>query len=122
MIAYATLGTNDFQRALKFYDALLGEMGAKRLLEMDRLVAWAATPGQPMLAVCKPFDGKPATVGNGVMISLGCDSKARVDKMHKMALSLGGTDEGAPGQRGPGFYIGYFRDPDGNKLNFFTMN
>jgi catechol 2,3-dioxygenase-like lactoylglutathione lyase family enzyme len=122
VIAYATLGTNDFQRALKFYDTLLGEMGAKRLLEMDRLVAWAVTPGQPMLAVCKPYDGKAATAGNGTMISLGCDSKERVDAMYKKAIALGCKDEGAPGQRGPGFYIGYFRDLDGNKLNFFTMN
>lgn len=119
MIAYATLGTNNLSRAAKFYDALLGEFGAKRLMDTDRIIVWANSPTAPMMAVCKPFDGKPATVGNGVMISLGCDSKERVDKMHRKAIELGGTDEGAPGQRGPGFYIGYFRDPDGNKLNFF---
>lgn len=120
MIAYATLGTNDLARAARFYDALLAELGAKRLIENERIIVWASAPTAPMMAVCKPFDGKPATVGNGVMISLGVDSKEKVDRLYRKALELGGTDEGAPGQRGPGFYIGYFRDLDGNKLNFFA--
>lgn len=119
MLAYTTLGTNDFPRATAFYDQLLGAMGAKRALEMDRIVLWASSPGAPMFAVCKPFDGKPATVGNGTMVSLGLGSRAEVDRMHALALSLGAKDEGAPGPRGPAFYIGYFRDLDGNKLNFF---
>ena len=120
MIAYTTLGTNDFPRATAFYDQLLAGLGAKRALEMDRLILWANNPGAPMLAVCKPFDGKTATVGNGTMVSLGAGSKAEVDRLHALALSLGAKDEGAPGSRGPGFYIGYFRDLDGNKLNFFS--
>lgn len=120
MIAYVTLGTQDLARAGKFYDALLGELGGKRFMDNERMVVWASAPNAPMLAVCKPWDGKPATVGNGVMVSLAADSKATVDRLYRKALELGGTDEGAPGLRGPGFYIGYFRDPDGNKLNFFA--
>lgn len=119
MIAYATLGTNDLQRAAKFYDALLADLGAQRAMEFDRMIIWASAPNAPMLSVCTPFDGKPATVGNGVMVALGASSKEQVDKLYKKALELGGTDEGAPGQRGPTFYIGYVRDLDGNKLNFF---
>ncbi|MGQ0698335.1 MAG: VOC family protein [Panacagrimonas sp.] len=119
MIAYVTLGTQDLARAGRFYDALLGELGAKRFMDNERIVVWAAAPDAPMLSVCKPFDGGAATVGNGVMVALAAADKAGVDRLHRKALELGATDEGAPGPRGPGFYIGYFRDPDGNKLNFF---
>ena len=119
MIAYAMLGTNDLARATAFYDALLGEMGAQRAMETERMVLWASAPNAPMVSVCKPLDGKPASVGNGTMISLAVDSTEKVDRLYRKALELGGTDEGAPGPRGPAFYIGYFRDLDGNKLNFF---
>ena len=121
MIGYVTLGTNDLQRAAKFYDALLGEIGAKRAMEMETFIAWATAPNTPMVSVIKPFDGKPATVGNGVMVALLMDSKAKVDALHKKALELGGKDEGAPGPRGDGFYAAYFRDLDGNKLNAFFI-
>ena len=120
MIAYTTVGTNDLQRAGKFYDSLLGAMGAGRAMEFDRMIAWGVSPTAPMFAVCTPFDGKPATSGNGTMISLGVDKPETVDRLYKKALELGAKDEGAPGQRGPTFYIGYFRDLDGNKLNFFA--
>jgi predicted lactoylglutathione lyase len=92
MIGYVTIGTNDLARAAKFYDALLGEVGAK-----------------------------PASVGNGVMVALEAESAAQVDALHGKAMKLGATDDGAPGPRGGGFYAGYFRDLDGNKLNFFFM-
>ena len=122
MIGYTTFGTNDLERAGKFYDALLAELGAKRgMEEPGRFIAWATEPNTPMVSVIKPFDGKPATVGNGVMVALAASSKAQVDAVHKKALALGGKDEGAPGPRGPGFYAGYFRDLDGNKLNAFFM-
>ena len=121
MIGYVTLGTNDIARAARFYDALLAELGGKRAMEMDSFIAWAAAPDAPMVAVTKPFDGKPATVGNGVMVALAARSKAQVDAIHRKALELGGKDEGAPGPRGDGFYAGYFRDLDGNKLNAFFM-
>ena len=121
MIGYVTLGTNDLARAGKFYDALLAEIGAKRAMEMETFIAWATAPNTPMVAVIKPFDGKPATVGNGVMVAINVDSKAKVDALHKKALALGGKDEGAPGPRGDSFYAGYFRDLDGNKLNAFFI-
>ncbi len=121
MIGYVTLGTNNLPRAAAFYDALLATIGAKRVMEFDRGVAWSAGGNQPMLGVMKPFDGKPATVGNGVMVALAVPSRELVDAVHRKALELGGSDEGAPGPRGDGFYAGYFRDPDGNKLNAHCM-
>ena len=120
MIGYTTLGTNDLARAGRYYDALLAELGGKRTMDMESFIAWSSGPG-PMVAVIKPFDGKPATVGNGVMVALAARSKEQVDAVHKKALSLGAKDEGAPGPRGDGFYAGYFRDLDGNKLNAFFM-
>jgi predicted lactoylglutathione lyase len=121
MIGYVTLGTNDLQRAAKFYDALLGEIGARRFMESERFIAWAVSPGTPGLGLTQPFDGQPATVGNGVMVALVVDSPAKVDLLYNKALQLGGSDEGAAGPRGEGFYAGYFRDPEGNKLNVFCM-
>ena len=121
MIGYVTLGTNDMERAGKFYDALLAELGAKRAMEMPTFIAWATAPNTPMLFVIRPFDGNAATVGNGMMVALAATSKAQVDALHRKALELGGKDEGAPGPRGDGFYAGYFRDLDGNKLDAFFM-
>ncbi|HZP67656.1 MAG TPA: VOC family protein [Rudaea sp.] len=121
MIGYATLGTNDLPRAAAFYDALLGSIGASRWMESDTFVAWAVSPTQPALGIIKPYDGKPATVGNGSMIALVMNSRDKVDALHKKALELGAKDEGAPGPRGEGFYAGYFRDLDGNKLNAFCL-
>ena len=120
MIGYVTLGTNDIQRAAAFYDALFAVIGAGRFMEADNFIAWAVAPDKPSLGVIKPYDGQPATVGNGTMISLIVDSADKVNAMHAKALELGGKDEGAPGPRGTGgFYAGYFRDLDGNKLNCF---
>lgn len=119
MIAYTTLGTRDLPRASRFYDALLAELGAKRAMEMDRMVIWANDPAAPMFAVCLPFDGQPASAGNGAMVSLAAGNPETVQRVHAKALELGATDEGQPGPRGPQFYIAYFRDPDGNKLAVF---
>jgi catechol 2,3-dioxygenase-like lactoylglutathione lyase family enzyme len=120
MIGYVTLGTNDLKRAAAFYDALLAEMGAKRMMEGDTFIAWSVKPDLPGLGVTMPFDKKAATIGNGVMVALAVDTASKVNALHKKALELGAKDEGAPGQRSPGFYAGYFRDLDGNKLNFFA--
>lgn len=121
MIAYTTLGTNDFARATAFYDALFAEVGGKRVLDFGRLIAWGVDPAQPMFGVCTPYDGRPATAGNGTMVALSVQTPQQVAALHRKVLELGGTDEGAPGQRGDRFYIAYFRDLDGNKLNFFCM-
>ena len=121
MIGYVTIGTNDLERAAAYYDALLGEIGAARALELERLVSWSTGEGSPLFAVIVPFDGNPATPGNGAMVALAVDSKEAVDRLYAKALELGGTDEGAPGERMPGFYAAYFRDLDGNKLDFFHM-
>ena len=121
MISYVTIGTNDLDRAAKYYDDLLSELGAKRLMENERIILWGAG-GAPMLAVCKPFDGSAASVGNGVMVALAASSAEQVAAIHAKALELGGTDEGAPGPRGDGgMTVGYFRDLDGNKLNAIHM-
>lgn len=120
MIGYVTLGSNDIPRAAAFYDELLQLLGAARFMEEDTFVGWAVAPDKPALGVIKPYDGNPATVGNGVMVSLVVDSNEMVDAVHRRALELGAKDEGAPGPRGnTGFYAGYFRDLDGNKLNCF---
>lgn len=116
MISYVTMGTNDLARATGFYDALLGVMGAKRGWETEKFIAWQVAEGAPMLLVIKPADGKAATVGNGMMVALGAKSKAEVDAVYAKAIALGGKDEGPAGPRGDGFYAGYFRDLDGNKL------
>jgi catechol 2,3-dioxygenase-like lactoylglutathione lyase family enzyme len=121
VIGYITLGTNDLRRAAAFYDALLGEIGAKRYMDSEKFVAWAVRPDLPALGVITPFDGRAATPGNGTMVALAADSTETVDRVHRKAMSLGAKDEGAPGPRGQGFYAGYFRDLDGNKFNVFFM-
>jgi catechol 2,3-dioxygenase-like lactoylglutathione lyase family enzyme len=122
MIGYVTLGTNDLPRAKAFYDTLLAEIGIKRLMEFgSRGYAWGTAMDKPSLAIMKPYDQKPASVGNGVMAAIVVDTRDKVDRLHKKALELGGRDEGAVGLRGDGFYAGYFRDLDGNKLNVFCV-
>ena len=121
MIGYITIGTNDLKRACAFYDALLAEVGATRMMEEDNFVAWSSpTPGAA-LAVTAPFDGKPATVGNGVMVAISVEDEEAVKRVYNKAMELGASDEGPPGPRGDNFYAGYFRDLDGNKLDVFVM-
>lgn len=122
MIGYITLGTNKMDEAAAFYDALLGTIGANRMMESDTFIAWTTSPGVPAISIIKPADGNAATVGNGVMVAIAVDSNEKVDALHAKALELGGKDEGAPGQRMDNFYAGYFRDLDGNKLNAFHMS
>ncbi len=121
MIGYVTLGTNRLDEAVRFYEELLATVGASRVMEGETFVAFGTGPTSPALSVIKPYDGKPATIGNGVMVALAMDSTDKVDAFHAKALALGGTDEGAPGYRFDNFYAGYFRDLDGNKLNAFCM-
>ena len=119
MIGYVTLGTNDLSKAATFYDKVLEGIGAKRTYDYETFVAWNTAEGGPVFSVIKPFDQSPATVGNGVMIALKVDTPELVNSLHAKALEMGGQDEGSPGMRSSGFYCGYFRDLDGNKLNFF---
>ena len=121
MIGYVTVGTNDLQKAVAFYDVLLAELGAGRFMEADSFIAWAVSPDQPAFSVCKPYNQEAATIGNGTMIALTVDSNDKVDAVYAKAMELGGTDEGLPGVRTDGFYAAYFRDLDGNKLNVFCM-
>ena len=121
MIGYVTLGTRDIARAAAFYDRLLGELGARRFIDSPRFIAWSVGRGKPWFAIALPYDGEPAHRGNGLMTALTVDDRGMVERLHALALELGGTDEGGPGERVPGFYAAYFRDLDGNKLNFFHM-
>lgn len=118
MLAYATLGTHDLDRAAAFYDAVLGEIGARRFMEEPNyFIAWSNSEQGAGLGITYPFDKQPASVGNGTMVALAASSREQVDRVYAKALELGGQDEGAPGQRMDGFYAAYFRDLDGNKLN-----
>lgn len=122
MIGYVTLGTNDLARAAKFYDAIAAELDTPRMMEFDGFIAWGTPGGGAGIGLTKPFDGNSATVGNGVMVALEAKDKDQVHRLYDIALAHGGTCEGPPGPRGDGgFYAGYFRDPDGNKLNAFIM-
>ena len=120
MIGYVTLGTNDMPRAAHFYDELFSVVGGKRSYETEKFIAWGKDPKAPMLFVIKPADGGKATVGNGVMVALAAKDKEEVDKIYQKAIALGGKCEGPAGPRGEGFYAGYFRDADGNKLCAFV--
>lgn len=122
MISYTTVGSNDLEKSKAFYDALFAEMGVGVLWANDTFVGYGASMDQPMFAVCQPFDGNAATAGNGSMISLACSDKEMVHKLYDKAIELGAQDEGEAGPRGDtGFYCGYFRDLDGNKINAFAM-
>ena len=121
MIGYVTVGTNDLPRAAQFYDAIAAEMDTPRMMEFDGFVAWGKPDGPAGIAVIKPFDGNAASVGNGVMVAFEAKDKDQVQRLYDIALANGGVCEGPPGPRGEGFYAGYFRDPDGNKLNAFVM-
>ena len=124
MIGYVMVGTNDMARAQKFFDGVLGEIGAKRSWNNERMTGWSTGAKSPTIVVTKPYDEKSATVGNGGMIAITAGSPEDVTKVYAKAMALGGKDEGAPGFRGgdnSGFFGGYFRDLDGNKFVAFCM-
>ncbi len=125
MIGYTTIGTNDLQRAMAFYDALFSSVGISRLIELPQLAGWGTSWNKPIFGVAKPVDGGEATPGNGVMVALGQRTRVKVRTLHAKALALGGTDEGQPGVRGAdgsqAFYAAYIRDLDGNKLCFYCV-
>lgn len=121
MIGYTCVGTNNLDKAVAFYSELLSLLGAQPFFQSERGVGWGVAPDKPMFSVLKPFDGQPATVGNGTMVALAASGPEQVQALHAKALALGGRDEGAPGSRGGDFYGAYFPDLDGNKLAAFCM-
>ena len=121
MIGYVTIGTTDMSKAKAFYSALLEPLGGKVIMEMDRIAFTGSGMDKPMLAVCIPYDENDPKPGNGTMLAFPADTREDVDKLYASAIALGATDEGAPGERMPTFYGGYFRDLDGNKAVFYKM-
>jgi len=122
MIGYTTVGTNQMPAALAFYDELFKAVGVQRLIDFgERGVAWGVSWDKPSFAVLRPYDGQPATVGNGSMVALTFGTREAVDALHARAMALGGADEGAPGLREGNFYAAYFRDLDGNKLCAYAI-
>ncbi|MEP7314656.1 MAG: VOC family protein [Pseudomonadota bacterium] len=118
MINYVMVGTNRFDEAVAFYEALLTRMGATHVGATERYVAWGWGVGTAMFIVTTPFDKRQASAGNGSMIAFDVETPALVDELHAKAIALGGTTEGNPGPRGEHLYVGYCRDLDGNKFNF----
>ncbi len=118
MYSHVTVGTNDFPRAEKFYDAIMAVLGHPTMFKAPIVLAYG-TPTGPKLFILPPFDGNEARGGNGVHAAFKVDARATVDAFHAAALANGGSDEGAPGLRPhyhPNYYGAYVRDPDGNKL------
>jgi catechol 2,3-dioxygenase-like lactoylglutathione lyase family enzyme len=130
MIAYVTVGADDIARAKRFYSAVLPALDYT-LKEGPEGLSYALpiAPGQsavlPDFYVIPTFDGQPASAGNGAMIAFEARSQSQVRDLHAAALAAGGFDEGQPGFRasyGPHFYVGYLRDPQGNKIALFSSN
>ncbi len=116
MINYIILGTNDLAKAAIFYDQLLAEFGASRVMASERMVFWMVEGGGPGISVCIPADENKATVGNGSMVALAAENSDKVDSIYQKAIALGAQCEGKPGKRGEMSYAAYFRDLDGNKI------
>jgi catechol 2,3-dioxygenase-like lactoylglutathione lyase family enzyme len=128
MIAYVTVGVDDIARAEQFYSAFLPALG----YELERYhgdlsyvlpVVPGQSPVQPDFYVKSPYNGGAASCGNGSMVGFQASSQHQVRELHAAALAAGGTDEGQPGFRvsyGPHFYVGYLRDPQGNKISIFS--
>lgn len=117
MPGYVTLGTNKIAQAVEFYDALMKEIGWMSLFDHGS-GGRVYGDGKTIFGIVGPFNGEPATPGNGTMIGFTLDSTEAVDRFHAKLLELGGSDEGAPGPRGPEgqAYMAYGRDLDGNKI------
>jgi predicted lactoylglutathione lyase len=119
MIGYTTIGVSDMEKAKLFYSDLFADKGGKVVIDTGRIAFIGTKRGEPMLAICEPYDKGAPTSGNGVMIAFPAETKEEVSVLYDKAISLGATDEGAPGQRVPDrFYGAYVRDADNNKLCF----
>lgn len=124
IVGYVTIGTNDLSTSGAFYDELLSLLGAHRVMTDERMLGWGSSPEDTMFSVILPYDKNDATVGNGTMVALYASDPETVERVYQKALSMGATDEGHPHDRGSsmGFYGGYFRDLDGNKLVAYCLN
>lgn len=118
MFGYLTLGSNDIDVSNAFYSPIFEMLGARKVVDCETSIAWNFGEAMPTLLIRKPANGQAASYGNGTMLALKASSTEHVDILHQKALALGGKNEGSPGVRSGGFYCAYFRDPDGNKLNF----
>lgn len=120
MLGYVTIGALDSDKSGRFYDAVLGALGARRTFAEGTWIGYAAKGSDSAtVMICSPYDNKPATVGNGTMIAFKGANKSEVEAAYTAGLSHGGTDEGAPGPRpadSKTFYGAYLRDPTGNKI------
>ena len=121
MLTGICVGTNDLERAGDFYDNLLSVIGFERTVTDESEVGYSLPGSDLVFWVLKPFDGKPATFGNGTQVMFSAPNRETVHRFHETALRLGGSDEGAPGPRdySPGYYGAYCRDRDGNKLHVY---
>ncbi len=118
MIGYAMLGTNNYEKALQFYDKVLAPVGGKRAMDFGVSTVYGSGGGA-MLGIGQPYNKEPASVGNGTMVALQMPSKEKVHEVYDAAIANGAKCEGPAGARGDNFYAGYFRDLDGNKLCAF---
>ncbi|EPG9147370.1 TPA: VOC family protein [Klebsiella aerogenes] len=123
MFSYVMLGTNDLQRAIRFYDPLMELLGHPKAGRNEEGASWGTFSDNHTIGLCvgRPFNQQPASVGNGTMVALNTHSFEHIQQLYELAISLGARDEGTPGHRpqyGQGFHSAYVRDPDGNKLAF----
>lgn len=118
MIGYVLLGTNQYDKASRFYDTVFAAIGGKRAMDFGTSIVWGNGQG-PLVGITQPYNKSPASYGNGTMVALQMPSKEKVHEVYDAAIKAGGMDEGPAGPRGDTFYAGYFRDLDGNKLCAF---
>lgn len=118
VLGYACIGTNDFDRALAFYDQFFGAMGGTQVMPTPAGVLYTLEAGAAVMIV-RPNDGQDAHPGNGTMLAFRVADKAEVSALHGLALSLGAACAGQPGPRGNWGEFAYVRDLDGNKLAIF---
>lgn len=120
-VSYFTVGSNKLEEAKKFYDALLGSIGMRPVVEHPSGGRLYSGKGTGLFGVLGPYDKNPATVGNGTMGGFAFDTAEEAAAFHAKALSLGAANEGDPGERAPKAFFAYFRDPDGNKLCAYKL-
>lgn len=121
-LGYTILRSNHYDDAIAFYSNIFAEFGWVKLFEEPNLTSFGTNRHKPMFAICQPLNNQPASIANGSMITLHCQSVEEVDRLFDRVLSLGAVSDGDAGTRfGAGFYAAYFRDLDGHKLNFYTI-